>query len=405
MKRAGIVRSTSTGHAPETTGRILVLVTEDWFALSHFRPLIQTLTTLAREVVVATRSSGRLDEIRALGVRVIPFDLERARLNPLRQAGVALRLGRLIRTERPDVVHVVAMQPMVIAALALEFVRPRPKVVMHLTGLGFLGISPSPAARIIRPIGMRALDRALRRPDSHLLTENPEDAADLAASGVGFGDRVTILGGAGLDPALFPALPPPANPVPVAAFVGRMIRPKGVTHLVAAKALLDRRGVPLSLRLYGKADRDNPEAIAASELEAWSRRPGVTWAGHVDDISEVWRGADIAVLPAITREGLPRSLLEAAASARPLIVTDVPGCRHFVRNGIDGLIVPPEDPTALADALAVLASDVDRRHRMGLAARERLLSGFTVEHVTAGIRSAYTRLATTGTETRGSIRR
>lgn len=376
----------------ESRPKVLVFITEDWFALSHFKPLLTTLRDLGREVVVATRSSGRLGEIAALGVRVIDFDLQRAALDPLRQATVVGRIRRLIRAEDPDVVHVVAMQPMVMTAVALGLLSPRPKVVMHLTGLGFLGISRSRAARIIRPIGLFALGSALKRAGSHLLAENPEDAQYLREGGVRFGDRVTLLGGAGLDPALFPALPMTGNIVPVSAFVGRMIEPKGVVHLVEAHRILRERGVPHALALYGKADRDNPDAIAEATLRSWAASPGVTWAGHVADIGAVWRSSDIAILPAITREGLPRAVLEAAACGRPLVVTDVPGCRHFVRDGIDGLIVPPADSVALAAAITRLAADAELRAKMGASARERYLSGFTIAHVAAGIRSAYAAL-------------
>lgn len=385
-----------TAGAARRTGKILVLITEDWFALSHFKPLLATVSEIADRVVVATRSSGRLGEIASLGVDVVEFDLARASLDPWQQALVVRRLVALLARERPDVVHVIAMQPMVITSLALALISLRPKVMMHLTGLGFLGISASRAARLIRPMGLAALNNGLGRPESWLLAENPEDAQYLRDGGVRFGERLTLLGGAGLDPALFPAQPAPDNPVPTAAFVGRMIRPKGVEHLVAAHEILARRGIPMALALYGRADRDNPETIDDAVLTGWARRPGITWAGHVSDVAAVWRRSDIAVLPAITREGLPRAVLEAAASARPLIVTDVPGCRHFVRDGIEGLIVPPADPVALADALARLANDRDLRRRMGEAARQRFLSGFTVAHVAAGIRSAYAALLATG---------
>ena len=177
--------------------------------------------------------------------------------------------------------------------------------------------------------------------------------------------------------------------MPVAAFVGRMIRPKGVHVLVEAQRRLSARGVPLALALYGKSDDDNTEGVPRAEIEGWTRSGGITWHGHVADIGAVWADADIAVLPAIARDGMPRAVLEAAASGRPLVVTDVPGCRHFVRDGIEGLIVPPDDADALAAALAKLAADPGLRARMGAAARARVLSGYTIAHVTAGVRTAY----------------
>ncbi len=153
-----------------------------------------------------------------------------------------------------------------------------------------------------------------------------------------------------------------------------MIRPKGVDLLLAAQARLDAEGVAVAIELYGRSDDGNPEAIPTAELEAWGRSGRGKWLGHTSDVAGVWRRSDIFVLPARSREGMPRALLEAAASARPLIVTDVPGCRHFVRDGIEGLVVPPNDVAALTAALVRLATDPDLRVQMGLAARARCLS-------------------------------
>lgn len=375
--------------------KILVCITEDWFALSHFKPLLATLADTAGEVVVACRSSGRMGEIEALGCRTVDFDFRRSSLRPAAQADVVRRLSALIRSERPDVVHAIAMQVLVVSSIATRLA-PVPHVVLHLTGLGFLGISEGLAARLIRPVALHELARTLRAPGNWLLAENPDDVAFLREGGADAGERLTILGGAGIDEREYPAQPLPANPVPVAAFVGRMIRSKGVDVLVAAQRILTQRGVALEVALYGKTDEDNPEAVPRSDLEAWARQGGVTWHGHVSDVREVWVRSDIAVLPAITREGLPRSVLEAAASARPLVVTDVPGCRHVVRRDIDGLIVPPADAEALADALARLAGDAEMRARMGASARQRVLDGFTIAHVQAGIRKAYAKLRPAG---------
>ena len=371
--------------------KILVCITEDWFALSHFRPLMRTLAGLADEVVVACRSSGRMGEIRALGCRTIDFDFQRSSLQPMVQADVVRRLVRLIRDEQPDVVHAIAMQMLVVTSIATRMAHV-PHTVLHLTGLGFLGISEGVVARVIRPLAIRQLAYTLRAPGSWLLAENPDDVAFLREGGADAGARLTILGGAGIDEREFPAQPPTGNVRPVAAFVGRMIRSKGVDVLVDAQRRLSDRGIALDVALYGKTDDDNPQGVPQAELDAWARQGGVTWHGHVSDIRSVWARSDIAVLPAITREGLPRSVLEAAASARPLIVTDVPGCRHVVRDGIDGMIVPPSDSAALADALARLVGDIALRERMGAAARERVLSGFTIAHVEAGIREAYLKM-------------
>jgi glycosyltransferase involved in cell wall biosynthesis len=155
---------------------------------------------------------------------------------------------------------------------------------------------------------------------------------------------------------------------------------------------LEAQGSPLRLELYGPSDL-NPDAIAPDLLETWCKAHNARWPGRTSNVREVWQHADMFVLPARGGEGMPRAMLEAAACARPLIVTDVPGCRHFVRDGVEGLVVPPNDVAALAEALHRLASDRELRERMGAAARRRLLEGFTEAHVKDVLRSAYRRLA------------
>jgi glycosyltransferase involved in cell wall biosynthesis len=373
---------------PELCRKVLLFITEDWFALSHFRPLIGLLEQISHTVVVVTRSSGRLEEIEALGVRVIDFDYRRSSSNPAREAASAWALARILEAESPDVVHFVAMKPVVLGGLALKLV-PARHVVVHMTGLGLLGFGTGKLLQLYRAAALRLIASTLRRPGSYLLVENPDDLALLRERGVDPGPRFAILGGAGVDPQAFPALPAPDNAVPIAAFVGRMIRPKGVDVLMSAFDKLKSRGVPLELELYGAADDDNVETIPADQLTGWCTAHSARWLGHVSDVQKVWQKADIFVLPARSREGMPRALLEAAASARPLLVTDVPGCRHFVRDGVEGLVVPPGDAEALANALERLATDPDLRQRLGVAARLRLLHGFTEAHLKRSVHAAY----------------
>jgi glycosyltransferase involved in cell wall biosynthesis len=368
--------------------KILVAITEDWFLLSHFRPLIAELRQLAREVVVVTRASDRIAEAQSMGVRIIELDYNRSSMNPVREAATVRQFTRILRAEKPDVLHLIAMKPIVLGGLA-SAIAHAPHTVVHMTGLGFLAISPTAKARAARTVALAILRRVIGRPGSWLVVENPEDLKFLQDGGVDPGHRVTILGGAGIDPDAFPELPEPTGHVPIAAFVGRMILPKGVDVLMQAAGLLKERGVPLAVELYGRSDDGNLEAIPSSLLTSWSDGERTRWLGFTADVAAIWRRAAIFVLPARSREGMPRALLEAAASARPLIVTDVPGCRHFVRNGVEGLIVPPADAKALADALENLARDPALRRKLGLAARARLLDGYTETDVRAGLARTY----------------
>jgi len=376
-------------------GKIALLITEDWFALSHFRPLISLLAEIAGSVVVITRSSGRLPEIEALGARTVDFDFRRGSNNQALAAQVAFRLSRLIKRERPDVVHLIAMKPIVLGGLALRLVDV-PHAVVHITGQGLAGIATDPLLRLYRFAMLRVLATLVRKPNAQLLVENPDDLAMVRKVAPNLGSRFAILGGAGVDPDAFPALPAPHHAVPVAAHVGRMIRSKGIDLLMGAYERLLAEGVRLRLELYGSSDSDNPEAIPPQEILAWCQRTGAHWYGPVADVAAVWKGADMFVLASRGGEGLPRALLEAASSARPLVVTDVPGNRHFVRDGVEGLIVPPGDVAALSSALKSLASDSDRRCQMGQAARQRLLEGFTEHHVRSALRASYAALLAGG---------
>lgn len=369
-------------------GKVLVGCTEDWFTLSHFQPLLRRLRRLAHDVVVVTRSSGRMGEIEALGCRTIDFDYVRNSMNPIREARTVRRLASIIAAERPDVVHLIAMKPIVLGGLATARQRPRHTLV-HMTGLGFLSVASSATARAARYAALHVIRATLRREGSWLLVENPADLTFMESGGVSTNGRVTLLGGAGIDPTVFRPPDDLRNAVPVAAYIARMIRSKGVDVLMDAADRLAQRGVALEVELYGDTDEGNPEAVPAAALAAWANGKTRRYMGFTRDVAAVWRHADIFVLPTLGGEGMPRALLEAASCARAIVVTNVPGCRHFVTDGVEGLVVPPGDAAALAEALEKLAKDASLRDRLGRAARERVLSGYTEGHVEAGIERAY----------------
>jgi glycosyltransferase involved in cell wall biosynthesis len=184
--------------------------------------------------------------------------------------------------------------------------------------------------------------------------------------------------------------PEPEGPVTI-AFVGRLVASKGLRTLIAAHERLCQRGRDIRLLIAGQPDPANPTSIPPREIESWSRRPNVTHLGFVEDIGALWAGAHIAVLPS-HREGMPLSLLEAAACGRPLVATDVPGCRDIARPGINALLVPLDDAEALANAIEHLALDRELRRKFGKASRELVESQFSSRRIGRDLVRLYRRL-------------
>ncbi len=370
--------------------RALVLITEDWFALSHFKPLLSEIGQLVDEVTVATNSSGRLGEIERLGVRAVDFDMRRGSFNPVDVARTVRKLARLIDEERPQIIHAISLQPIVLAALGSRLSRHDPHaVLLHITGLGYIAASSSAKARVVRTVTFEAVRRALDPSRTWLMAENPDDIAFARSYGLGTDARTSIVPGAGVNAEEYAELPTPENAVPRGAYVGRLIRSKGVDVLAAAHLQLRERGVMFDLDIYGSPDLDNPDTVSAADLAAWGKQPGLSLKGHVTDVRKVWASADFSVVPTLGGEGMPRALLEAAACGRPVVASDVPGCRHFVRDGVEGFLVQPGNVQQLAAAIERLVADPVLRRRQGAAARSRLVDGYTEAHVQKALRETY----------------
>lgn len=378
--------------------KILILITEDWFALSHFTAMLRALTEAGCEVVVATNISAAAAALQALGVRVIAFDFARASNDPLKQIKLTRSLRLLIEQVRPDIVHAIALKPIVLGGLSRLFAprsAQRPKLVMHLTGVGYAGTANG-LTRIAYNSALTLMTFLATLPGSVLMVENPDDAAAVLGKDWASRPNVVVLGGAGVDPATFPAMPLPTDEPPAAGFVGRMIWSKGVDVLVEAHQILHARRTKLRLRLGGAPDPDNPRSLSQQQLAEWGRIPGVECLGRISAVPAFWRDTSFAVVPSRGGEGLPRSLLEAASCSRPLIVSDVPGCRHFVRHEIEGLIVPAEDPLALADALERLIRCPGLAIALGERARERVGLGFSEGQMANTVVATYDRLLASG---------
>jgi glycosyltransferase involved in cell wall biosynthesis len=372
---------------PMIAPRLLYLVTEDWYFVSHRLPMARAARDAGFEVHVAARVAGHGEAITGEGFVLHPLNWKRGSANPLAFLNSVGVVRALYRALRPDLVHHVALQPSIVGSLAATGL---PLAVINaIAGLGFAFTAATPQAWAARTVMTAMMRRLFNRPTTTVLVQNPDDRAALEELGIA-PERIVRIPGSGVDVDRLTRLPEPAGP-PVAAYVGRLLEDKGLLALMDAHARLAARGQPLRLLLAGDPDPANPASVAPNLLAQWRQRPGVEFLGHVPDIRTVWAAAHIAVLPS-RREGLPLSLLEAAACGRPLIATDVPGCREVARAGVNALLVPVDDPAALADAMSQLAGDPDLRARYGAASRQLVEVEFSSAHIGREIVALYRRL-------------
>ena len=358
--------------APRNGPALVYLVTEDWYFLSHRLPMAQAAQRAGYDVHVITQVNKDRHAIEALGIRVHAVAWRRGSFNPFKFLANVRAIRRLYREIAPDLVHHVALQPTVagsLAAAGLPFAR-----LNAIAGFGFSFTSVTLKARLARPVLRMLMRYVLGHPRSTVLVQNPHDLLAVERLGVPK-EKIRIIRGSGVDVRKLVPLPEPEKPVTV-AFVGRLLDDKGVRTLVEAHQTLRARGQSVRLLIAGEPDPANPVSIPPKEIAAWARLPGIDVLGHVSDIGSVWQSAHIAVLPS-RREGLPKSLLEAAACGRPIVATDVPGCREIARDGVNALLVPPDRPGALADAIARLAGDDGLRRRFGDAGRQLVESEFS----------------------------
>ncbi|PQZ69047.1 glycosyltransferase family 1 protein [Achromobacter sp. MYb9] len=359
--------------------RLMFVVNNPAFFMSHRVPVAQAAQRAGYDVHVATMDGPAVADIEALGMTHHAIPMTRSGKHPLQELGTLLALVRLFRRVRPDVVHLVTIKPVLYGGIAARLARV-PGMVAAISGLGFVFLSDTLKMRLVRSVVARLYRIALGHPNSRVIFQNANDRDLLKSLGAVRDGQVVMIRGAGVDLDAYRALPEPAAPPVVVTMVARLLRDKGVQEFVQAAGMLRQRGVPVTMQLVGGVDAGNPASATQDEVEAWQREGAVQALGERSDVPELYAASHIAVLPSY-REGLPKSLIEAAACARAVVTTDVPGCRDAIEPGETGLLVPVRDAQALADTIARLAEDATLRQAMGKAGRALAEREFNIEQV------------------------
>lgn len=364
--------------------KLLYVVTEDKAFLSHRLPMARAARDAGFDVHVATSVGPAAEAIRAEGFTIHPMPLRRGGLSPLGAISTIQALRKIKRELDPAIVHHVGMQICVLGGISsLGMTTPQ---INAMTGLGYAFTSTTAQALLLRIVIAVALRFLLNRDHAVFLVQNPDDRTALETIGIDH-HRLARIPGSGVDTDKLTPLPEPDGPISV-GFAGRLLTSKGIRALVAAHRILRTQGMDIRLLIAGTSDPANPDSVTLEEAQQWNSEPGIKWLGQVGDIASLWRDSHIAALPS-HREGLPKSLLEAAACGRPMVATDAPGCREIVIHEETGLLVPIEDPQALAKAIGALAASKELRTRYGAAARQLVVDEMSAQAIGAATVALY----------------
>lgn len=370
--------------------KLLFLVNEDSFFVSHRLELGLAARDAGFDVVVAAGEGGGREAIEGAGLRFVPVRFDRGGRSAVRDARTLASIAQLYRAERPTLAHHVTIKPVLYGSIVARTLHV-PAVVNAVSGLGFVFLDPSRRGRALRLGIERAYRLALGHPTSATVFQNEDDLALFVKRRLVAAERATLVRGSGVDPARFPEQPLPDGD-PVVLFPARLLWDKGIGELVDAARALRARGSRARFVIVGAADGTNPARVSRTTVERWTAEGIVEWWGARADMPEVYAQAHLVVLPSY-REGLPLALLEAAATGRACVTTDVPGCRDAVEDGRTGWLVPARDSLALASAIERALADRPELVRRGTAAAARAREHFTKGIVVEAHLRLYRRLS------------
>ncbi len=358
--------------------KIILAANTDWFLYNFRHALMNELRAQGYEVVLVSPPGEFISRLQNEGFRWIPWMLKPHSVAPWGEILSFLHIAQLYRRERPDIVHHHTIKSVLYGSLAAALVSV-PTVVNTISGRGYVFLGQGWKPRLIRRLIAPFYRFALRNISSAVIFENQADRHFFQEARFVLPERAYLIESVGTDPRRFVPTPEPDEPILV-LMAARIHWDKGVGDFVEAARLLHQR-IPIRMVLVGAPEPTNPASIDESTLRAWQREGLIEWWGWQRDMETIYPQSHIVALPTMYGEGVPTTLLEAAACGRPLIATDLPGCRAVVKDGQTGLLIPFNDPESLAQAIERLAHNPDLRARLGQAARELVLEKFAREQI------------------------
>lgn len=368
--------------------KAILFANSDWYLFNFRLALARRLKASGYDVLLLSPPGAYGKRLREAGFAWRALPMDRSSLDPLGELRLVARLIGIYRRVKPDIVHHFTIKCVLYGAIAAALAGV-PARIHAVTGLGYVFTSTAPKARILRPLIRALMRRALNDKRSRLILQNSDDLASLGL--VADGEKICLIKGSGVDTARFRPAPEPvlSGATTRALLASRLLWDKGLCEYVDAARELLAAGLPIRLRIAGAPDPGNPASIPQAQLDAWAAEGAVELLGHIEDMPAELARTDIFVLPSYYGEGLPKGLLEAAATALPLVTTDTPGCRDVVCDGVDGLVIPARNAAALAAAIRRLHDNPAWARKLGQAARRKVLAEFDERVVLAETLEVY----------------
>lgn len=358
--------------------KILFVVNVDWFFISHRLPIAIAASDAGYDVHIACQVTSKKAELESHGFTIHELQLDRSGTSLFKEVRTLFSIYHLIKELNPQLIHMVTIKPVLYAGIASRFTKA--VRVASISGLGFVFIAEGTKAKILRFFISFLYKLALKRDRTNVIFQNETDKNMFLSQGIINTSATSLIRGSGVNLDNYSVCEEPDG-APVVVLLARLLVDKGVLEFVDAARQLKSKGVNCRMVLVGDTD-ENPKSVTKQQINSWVADGLIEYWGYTDNVNETYGNCHIAVLPSY-REGLPKSLIEAAACGRPVITTDVPGCRDAIKPNETGLLVPVKSSAKLADAIALLCSDADLRLRLGLAGRKLAEQEFDVRSVVA----------------------
>jgi glycosyltransferase involved in cell wall biosynthesis len=362
---------------PPPPKKLFIVVNVDWFFVSHRKQIALSALSAGYNVTIVARNTGHKQLIESFGLEFIHLPFNRSSLNILANTANMLQLFRIYRRYKPDIIHHVTLKIILYGSSLSRFLGIA--TVNAISGLGYLYIDDS-RHKYVKKIYENILKYSLGSEKAITIVQNQDDKMMLISKNIVASKSIRIIRGSGVDPLEYNFSQDPSGEIIKVVFPARLLYDKGILEFIEVARLISAENPNILFQVYGAIDRYNPSAVQVEVIREWVNERVIVWHGHSGEMSSVFSNCHIVVLPSY-REGLPKSLIEAAACGRPIITTDSPGCRDIVIDGLNGYLVPIKDTKILYEKLRVLIESTNTRKKFGINGRQRVMQYFNIDLV------------------------